>query len=120
MSTATTSPQSQENGSARRRKDPPERKYGPFSNGVGVCIWTNQVQTDNGPRSFRTITINPRRYFDRESNQWKDAPSFNPSDLPSLIFALQRAAEYCFEQHAPDADAGEGQQPPNGGEDIPF
>jgi hypothetical protein len=35
----------------------------------------------SGSRQVRSIAVNPRRYFDRESNEWKDAPSFNPSDL---------------------------------------
>lgn len=102
----------------RRKKDPPERKIGPFPNGVGVCIWKNEATTEQGPRTFRTITINPRRYFDRESQQWKDAPSFNPSDLPSLIYALQLAASFCYEQNLPDQDGGEGGN--GSGEEIPF
>ena len=120
MSTASSpAPAPQENGApARRRKDPPERKIGPFANGVGVCIWLNQTQTEQGSRNFHTITINPRRYFDRESSQWKDSASFNASDLPSLIYALQLAAQHCFVQNAPEQEGGESQ--PGNGEEIPF
>lgn len=32
----------------------PERKYGPFHGGVGVAVWLNEVQTDHGPRFFRS------------------------------------------------------------------
>ncbi|HUY87311.1 MAG TPA: hypothetical protein VMV10_01120 [Pirellulales bacterium] len=56
----------------------------------------NSVETDAGTKELRSITVAPRRYFDKESNQWKDAPSFRPSDLPALIFALQQAQEYCY------------------------
>jgi hypothetical protein len=70
---------------------PPEKKIGPFAGGIGVAIWLNMVDSRDGTRQLRSITINPRRYFDRESNEWKDAPSFRPSDLPALIFALQKA-----------------------------
>ena len=111
MSTASSpaAPTQQTDATTRRRKEPPERKIGPFANGVGVCIWSNQSVTDQGTRTFHSITINPRRYFDRDSNQWKDAASFNPSDLPALIYALQLAAKFCFEQHTPEQDGGEGQ-----------
>lgn len=90
---------------ARRPKAPPEKKIGPFANGVGVCIWVNRIETEQGERVLRSITINPRRYFDRESNEWKDASSFNPADLPALLFALTKAQEYCYETPLP------GQQP---------
>jgi len=91
---------------SRATKAPPEKKIGPFANGVGATIWLNKIETDQGPRQVRSITVNPRRYFDRESNEWKDAPSFNPSDLPALIFALTKAQEYCYETALPgEADS---------------
>lgn len=84
---------------------PPEKKIGPFHGGVGVAVWLNSIDAGNGTkRSVRSITIAPRRYFDRDSNQWKDAPSFNPADLPALIYALQKAQEYCYNEQLPDTD----------------
>jgi hypothetical protein len=112
MATATT----ESSSGSKRRKDPPERKIGPFPNGVGVCIWSNQATSDQGPRTFRSITINPRRYFDRETNEWKDAMSYNASDLPSLIYALQLAAKYCFETDAIEQDPAAGEAGANGEE----
>jgi hypothetical protein len=80
----------------------PEKKIGPFAGGIGVAIWINEVETDGGPQKIRSITVNPRRYFDPESQQWKDAPSFRPSDLPALLFALSKAQDYCYTQPLPD------------------
>ncbi len=95
---------------------PPEKKIGPFAGGVGVAVWLNHAETsDGGSRPFRSITIAPRRYFDQKSNQWKDAASYNPTDLPALIFALQEAQAYCFTTPLPGgAEVGED------GEPVPF
>ena len=32
----------------------PEQKYGPFHGGVAVAVWLNEVQTESGPRFFRS------------------------------------------------------------------
>lgn len=80
----------------------PERKIGPFTGGIAVAVWTNTVQTEHGPRSYRSVTISPRRYQDRQTGQWKDSNSFNPGDLPALIYALQKAQEYVFETPLPE------------------
>jgi hypothetical protein len=90
---------------SKPQKAPPEKKIGPFSGGVGVSIWLNRIESDQGPRFMRNITLNPRRYFDQESQQWKDAPSYNPADLPSLIFALQKALDFCYEAPLPGIGA---------------
>lgn len=89
------------------KKKGPEKKIGPYPGGIGVAIWLNTITTDQGPRELRSITIAPRRYFDRESNQWKDAPSFRPVDLPALIYCLQRALDYCSTEPTPNASPEE-------------
>ena len=89
----------------RPQRSPPEHKIGPFAGGIGVAIWLNTADTDEGAKQFRSITIAPRRYQDRETGQWKDAGSFNPSDLPALIFALQKAQEYVFTKPLPGSDS---------------
>jgi hypothetical protein len=100
--------------SGERGPRQPEKKIGPFAGGVGVAVWLNQTETsDGGPRMFRSITVAPRRYFDKESNQWKDAPSYNPTDLPALIFALQEAQAYCFTTPLPGGAE-------HNGEEVPF
>ena len=97
-----------------REKSRPEKKIGPFAGGIGVAIWLNTVESGERTRQLRSITINPRRYFDREANEWRDAPSFRPSDLPALIFALERALEFVFTTPVP----GENQEV--GADDYPF
>lgn len=99
-------------------KQRPEKTIGPLAGGVGVSIWLNTAQTDNGPRQFRSITIKPRRYYDREAKEWKDAPSYNPGDLPALIYALTKAQEYVFETPLP-GQGGEGDEGASA-EDVPY
>jgi hypothetical protein len=72
----------------------PERKFGPFHNGIGLAIWLNRVETDRGPRFFRSITFNSRRYRDDKTGEWKDAASFRPVDLATLEMALNYARQF--------------------------
>ena len=103
------------NDTKTRPAKPPEKKIGPFASGIGVAIWLNEVEAEDGSvRSFRSVTINPRRYFDQKSGQWKDSASFQQSDLPALIFAMQKALEYSYQTPVPgqeeaDATASEGE-----------
>jgi hypothetical protein len=104
-------------------KQPPEKKIGPFAGGIGVCIWLNRIETDQGPRYVRSITVNPRRYYDRETDQWKNAAGYNQSDLPALLFALNKAQEYCYEEPLP-GEAASDSPGENGAhsnkEELPF
>jgi hypothetical protein len=77
--------------SAPRR---PEKKWGPFHGGVGVAVWLNEVQTDAGPKFFRSISIQPRRYCDKKSGEWKDAASLRTTDLPALMLGLEAAMSF--------------------------
>ncbi len=91
-----------------RSQKPPEKKIGPFASGIGVAIWLNEAESDDGQvKHFRSISLNPRRYFDQKSGQWKDAASYQQSDLPSLIFSLQKALEYCYETPIPGQEDAE-------------
>jgi hypothetical protein len=77
-------------------KQRPEHKIGPYPGGIGVAIWVNTIQTDNGPRKVRSITISPRRYRDPETGEWKDSGSYQPGDLPALLFALGKAQDFIY------------------------
>lgn len=101
-------------GSTKKNRGP-EKKIGPFAGGVGVSIWINEVQTEGGPLTVRSITINPPRYRDRETGDWKDSKSYRPSDLPALIFALQKAQEHCYELPLPHGEE-KGEENDEGGE----
>ncbi len=119
----SASTQTQPLQETKKPKRHPEKKIGPFANGVGVCVWLNTIETDNGPKMLRSITINERRYFDQESQQWKGIASYNPADLPALLFAITKAQEYCYETPIPGQPAGEAGAQGNGapaGEEIPF
>jgi len=74
----------------------PAHKIGPYPGGIGVAVWLNSIDTDDGPRQVRSITISPRRYRDSETGEWRDASSYRVGDLPALIFALQKAQEYVY------------------------
>jgi len=82
--------------SSNQGKRQPEKSVGPFTGGIGVAVWVNTVETNRGSRQMRSITINPRRYFDEKSEQWKDAGSFRVRDIPELIFALEQAYAHCL------------------------
>lgn len=98
-----------------KAKQRPEKKIGPYPGGIGVAIWLNTVDTDQGPRKIRSITISPRRYRDSESGEWKDAPSYRPSDLPALQFAISKALEYVYTQPIPGQEDQD-----QSGDDTPF
>ena len=101
-----------------RPTKPPEKKIGPFAGGIGVVIWLNETDSDDGQvRQFRSVTINPRRYFDSKSGQWKDAASYQPADLPALLFCLAKAQEYCYETPIPGQEETEAGATEGGGGD---
>ena len=91
----------------------PERKIGPFAGGISVAIWCNSAETDDGPRQFRSISISPRRYQEQGTGKWKNAKSFQPSDIPILMFALQQAQEFIIQNplRRPAADDQNGEDP---------
>jgi hypothetical protein len=101
----------------------PEQKYGPFHGGVGVAIWLNEVQTDQGPKFFRSVTIAPRRYRDSKSGDWKDAGSLRSTDLPALILALQASLQFMTSTPLPGQPIEDEQPEPAAPSDngaIPF
>ena len=115
--TETNDPQKAE----RRPPTQPEFKVGPLPGGLGVAVWRNTIQTDSGPRTIRSITIAPRRYRDPKTNEWRDAPSYRPLDIPVLVLALEKAFDFC------QTVAIDGEQPPMkevpptvADDDVPF
>ena len=83
----------------------PERKFGPYQGGIGVSVWMNTADGDNGrKRVFRSLTISPRRYRDRDTGEWRDSSFLYPGDAPVLVLALQKAIEYVFTTPIPGED----------------
>ena len=101
-----------------RPAKPPEIKFGPYAGGIGVAVWVNTIENENGRQQRRSITIAPRRYRDR-SGEWKDSGSFRPSDIPILLVSLQKALEYVYTTPLPGEDEVRDQDPV-GGDDIAF
>lgn len=101
---------------------PPELKIGPFQGGIGVAVWLNEVQTESGPRTIRSVTINPRRYRDKQTGEWKDSGSFRPADLSALILGLEKAREHCLSVRLPGEQSEDErmEDPPTDGKEIPF
>jgi len=69
----------------------PELKVGPFQGGIGICVWSNEIETAEGPKTVRSVTIAPRRYKDPKTGEWRDAVSYRPSDLTCLILAMDKS-----------------------------
>ena len=69
----------------------PEKKWGPFHGGVGIAVWLNEVQTEAGPKFFRSVSLQSRRYRDKKTGVWKDAKSrmpFSASQMNGLLFEV--------------------------------
>ena len=99
----------------------PEKKYGPFAGGVGVAVWLNVVEDPEGNRYFRSISVNPRRYRDRETGEWLDGSSFKLTDIPALILALEAAHAYSLKTTLPGLPADDEElAPADHSGDIPF
>jgi hypothetical protein len=98
---------------SNRSANRPEKKIGPLPGGLGLAIWLNSIETENGPRKVRSITLSPRRYRDETTGEWKDSSSFQIRDIPALMFALEKAQEYVF-THPLDDDQ------PADKSDVPY
>jgi hypothetical protein len=102
----------------------PEKKWGPFAGGVGVAIWLNEVETPEGRKFFRTLTIAPRRYKNAESGEWMNSPGFRPQDLSAIILGLQAALDFIASTPLPGQAAEEEPHdvppPSDSNGDIPY
>jgi hypothetical protein len=107
-----------------RRGKRPEKKIAPYGNGLGVAIWINEIESEGGARLVRSITINPKRYFNRDTGEWQDSGSLNIADIPAVIAVLQKAFDFCVSTpitgQAAAATGVEADLPHGEGDDIPF
>ncbi len=91
-------PEPRKSGTATQQ---PEKKIGPFAGGVSVAIWLNTIETADGPRRVRSVTISPRRYRDTKTGEWRNAGSYRLTDLSALILGLEKAQEYMLSTRLP-------------------
>ncbi|MCH7724970.1 MAG: hypothetical protein IH991_00610 [Planctomycetes bacterium] len=101
--------------SPQRTGSPPELKLGPFPGGITVDVWLNEIETKDGKRHVRSITISPRRYRDDETGEWKNA-SYRPIDLGILLLALEKAQHFVYSTPLPGGQS----QGDHDDDDIPF
>lgn len=101
----------------------PEKKWGPFAGGVGVAVWLNEVETPDGKKWFRSVTIAPRRYLSK-NGEWSDSGSYRPQDLAAIQLALAAAQEFMAATPLPGQSADEEPHdippPAEGNGNIPF
>lgn len=84
---------------------PPERKWGPFAGGVSVVVWLNSVETTEGQKWFRSVTIQGRRFRDKNTGDWRDGKSLRSTDLSALMLGLEAAQRYMSDTPLPGAAA---------------
>lgn len=58
---------------------------------VSASIFRNEVETANGKRDIRNVTLQ-RRYHDGE--EWKNASSFGLAELPQALAVLDLALKH--------------------------
>ncbi len=102
------------------RKNRPEKKITPVNSGISVAIWLNSADTEAGKRYFRSVTIEPRRYYDKTAGEWKDSPSFSAADLPLLLYALEQARDFVFSEPLPNDDTETQKNAASTDGDVPF
>ena len=55
-----------------------------------VVAYDVSTQSEEGPKQFRSITIAPRRYQDRQTGDWKDAGLLFPSVATGILRTVTR------------------------------
>jgi hypothetical protein len=96
-----------------------DRKYGPFARAISIAIFRNTIETGSGPRDGQSSTINPRRFKDNQTGEWKDG-SFRPTDLPVILLALQSSQQYMAQHPLSRAADLEEQDPEHPFRRSPF
>ena len=78
----------------------PDFCIGPLTGGTFLTIWSNEVTTDDGPRTIRNVTI-ARRYKDDQAGEWKNTSSFRTSDLDTIAMLVDKAKAFLAEHPLP-------------------
>lgn len=60
---------------------------------VTAAVWRNEHERDGQLMVTYSIGLR-KRYYDRDSETWKDSDYFFPEDLPKLRLVIDKAYEY--------------------------
>jgi hypothetical protein len=90
--------------SAAGDKKLPTYKVGPIATSKGesvsVTVWSNDIERSGETFTVYNVTVQAS-YFDASDGQWKASKGFRGSQLPTLIYALQRAFDFIMSQREP-------------------
>jgi hypothetical protein len=72
---------------------------------VSAALWENQIQVRGTTVKMLKVTVQ-RRFKDRDG-VWKNSNSFGRSEVPLVIFCLERAFEKMLTQEGLESEPGE-------------
>jgi hypothetical protein len=82
----------------------PSYKVGPIATSKGesvsVTVWSNDIERSGETFTVYNVTVQAS-YFDSSDGQWKASKGFRGSQLPTLIYALQRTFDFIMSQRDP-------------------
>lgn len=85
-------------------KPRPTFRVGPIAtdrnNAVAAALWANEIVANGETFTVYNVTIEAR-YRDSATGEWKSGKQFRSSQLPTLIYCLQRAFEFGCSQRDP-------------------
>jgi hypothetical protein len=67
-----------------------------------AAIWEREQERDGRTFTTHNITLQ-KRYFDRQSGEWREGSSYFPEDLPKLRLLVDKAFEYVTIRTAPES-----------------
>ncbi len=95
-----------------------------LANPVAQPMLNEWLKDRAGQSTAVTSRASPRRCWDEDAKEWRDAASFQPSDLPGLIYLLQQALAFCCGNGELPSGGGPAASPEAGddpaGHDVPF
>ena len=78
---------------------------------ISAAVWANEFTTTAGQK-VRTLRASvERRFKDSKTGEWRSSSSFNRSEIPAAVHALQLAWEYILNNPADQDDNGVSEEP---------
>jgi hypothetical protein len=84
--------------STDEQKGKPATKIRPLAKFGRTAIWKNVVETATGSKTVWSVTLGLPRDRDPQTGEWHDRPSYRPSDLGSLVYDIERAIQFLYDQ----------------------